>query len=103
MVGSYLCTTSNNTGPVYGQKNNQKTNKKTTKKTTTKNNQSNNQNKKKPTCGRFLLVLHLTPVVPKPKPLACIEQVDVAFLIKDYSYGGKCYVMTYSLGFILCT
>ena len=30
--------------------------------------------------GRFLLVLHLTPVVANPKPLVCRVQVEVAFL-----------------------
>ena len=37
--------------------------------------------KKIQTCGKFLLVLHRTPVVAKPKPLVWSEQVEVAFLI----------------------
>ena len=41
--------------------------------------------KNKPTCGRFLLVLHRTPVVAKPNPFVCIEQVDVAFLIQVFN------------------
>ena len=37
--------------------------------------------KKRQTCGKFLLVLHRTPVVANPKPLVWSEQVEVAFLI----------------------
>ena len=44
--------------------------------------------KNKPTCGRFLLVLQRTPVVAKPNPFVCIEQVDVAFLTKVFKW--KC-------------